>query len=112
MVYLSKTVAVEWAPLGIRINCVAPGCCETTAFGRYPASGAATFAQSNPMLRAGDEWDVAEAIAYLSAPSGKFVTGEVVTVDGGQQLWGDMWAFGRPSWFELDYAGAEREDGR
>ena len=63
------------------------------------------------MLRAGDEWDIAEAIAWLSAPSGKFVTGEVVTVDGGQQLWGDPWAFGRPSRFELDYTGAGREDG-
>ena len=32
VVYLSKTVAVEWAPLKIRVNCVAPGCCETRAF--------------------------------------------------------------------------------
>ena len=104
VVFLSKSVAVEWAPLGIRINCVAPGCCETTAFGRYPEAGARTFAQSNVMLRPGDEWDVAEAITYLSAPSGKFITGEVVTVDGGQQLWGDPWAAGRPAYFELDYS--------
>ncbi len=112
VIYLSKTVAVEWAGLDVRVNCVAPGCCETTAFARYPAAGAATFRQSNPMLRAGDEWDIAEAIVYLSAPSAKFVTGEVVTVDGGQQLWGDFWAFGRPARFELDYGGARREDER
>lgn len=104
VVYLSKTVAVEWAPLNIRVNCVAPGCCETTAFGRYPAEGAASFEQSNPMKRAGDAWDIAESVAYLSAPSGKFITGEVLTIDGGQQLWGDPWAFGRPPYFELDYA--------
>ena len=110
VVYLSRTVAVEWAPLGIRVNCVAPGCCETSAFGRYPPAGAATFAQSNPMQRVGDAWDVAEAVVYLAAPSGKFVTGEVLTVDGGQQLWGDPWAGGRPREFELDYAAARAEE--
>jgi citronellol/citronellal dehydrogenase len=104
VVYLSKTVAVEWAPLNIRVNCVAPGCCETSAFGRYPPEGAASFEQSNPVKRAGDAWDIAEAVVYLAASSGKFITGEVLTVDGGQQLWGDPWAVGRPRYFELDYA--------
>lgn len=108
VVYLSKTVAVEWAPLGIRVNCVAPGCCETSAFDRYPPEGAASFEQSNPMKRSGDAQDVAEAVIYLAAGSGKFVTGEVVTVDGGQQLWGDPWAGGRPAWFELDYPPARQ----
>lgn len=111
VVYLSKTVAVEWAPLGIRVNCVAPGCCETSAFDRYPPEGAASFEQSNPMKRSGDAQDVAEAVIYLAAGSGKFVTGEVVTVDGGQQLWGDPWAGGRPPWFELDYPAARQPAG-
>ncbi len=101
VIYLSKTVAVEWAPEGIRVNCVAPGCCETPAFAYYPPQGAATFAQANPMRRHGDAWDVAQACAWLAAPSGKFVTGEVVTVDGGQQLWGDPWLCGRPDYFKL-----------
>ena len=99
--YLSKTLAIEWAPLGIRVNCVAPGCCETEAFGFYPPEGSATFPESNPMLHAGDAMDIAEACAYLAAPSGKFVSGEVLTVDGGQQLWGDPWATGRPDYFKL-----------
>jgi len=106
VIYASKSVAVEWAPLGIRVNCMAPGCCESSAFGRYPPEGAATFMQSNPMMRAGDEFDVAEAIIYLAGPSGKFVTGEVLTVDGGQQMWGDPWPAGRPQAFEIDYAAA------
>jgi citronellol/citronellal dehydrogenase len=99
--YLSKSVAVEWAPLNIRVNCVAPGCCETEGFGVYPAEGVATYAQSNPMRRAGDAQDVAEACVYLAAPSAKFITGEVLTVDGGQQMWGDPWPTGRPEWFKL-----------
>lgn len=101
VIYLSKSVAVEWAPHNLRVNCVAPGCCETTGFGNYPPEGAATYYQANPMLRAGDEWDVAEAVVYVSAPSGKFITGEVLNVDGGQQLWGDPWATGRPDYFQL-----------
>jgi citronellol/citronellal dehydrogenase len=112
VIYAAKTVAVEWAPLGIRVNCVAPGCCESSAFGRYPPEGAATFTQSNPMMRAGDEFDVAEAAIYLAAPSGKFVTGEVITVDGGQQMWGDPWPGGRPEAFEIDYAAARKGTGK
>lgn len=104
IIYMAKTVAVEWAPHDIRVNCVAPGCCETSAFARYVPEGRATITQSNPTLRAGDEWDVAEAILYLAAPSGKFITGEVLTIDGGQQLWGDPWLAGRPDHFNLDPA--------
>ena len=53
------------------------------------------------MLHPGDAMDIAEAVVYLSAESGKFVTGEVLTVDGGQQLWGDPWTIGRPDYFEI-----------
>ena len=56
---------------------------------------------ANPFRRTGDEQDVAEACVYLAASSGKFVTGEVITVDGGQQLWGDPWPTGRPDYFKI-----------
>jgi citronellol/citronellal dehydrogenase len=101
VIYLSKSVAVEWAPNKIRVNCVAPGCCESNGFGNYPPEGAMTFKESNPMRRTGDEWDVAEAVVYMAGPTGKFITGEVLTVDGGQQLWGDPWPTGRPEHFRL-----------
>lgn len=101
VIYLSKSVAVEWAPLDIRVNCVAPGCCETEGFNVYPDEGAATYKESNPMRRHGDAHDIAEACVYLAASSGKFVTGEVVTVDGGQQMWGDPWPTGRPDYFKI-----------
>lgn len=101
VIYLSKSVAIEWAPLNMRVNCVAPGCVETPGFNQYPEEAVATYAQSNPMFRVGDVQDIAEACAYLAAPSGKFITGEVITIDGGQQLWGDPWALGRPEGFKL-----------
>ncbi|WP_111734252.1 SDR family oxidoreductase [Roseovarius amoyensis] len=101
VIYLSKSVAVEWAPHGIRVNCVAPGCCESNGFGNYPDDGAATFQDSNPMRHAGDEWDVAEGVVYMAASSGKFITGEVLNIDGGQQMWGDPWPTGRPDYFRI-----------
>lgn len=100
--YLSRTLAVEWAPLNIRVNCVAPGVVETEGFANYPPQASARFRYAaNPMKRAGDPHDIAEACVYLAAPSGRFITGETLTVDGGQQLWGDVWMYEKPDYFKL-----------
>src|SRR5713101_5585655 len=64
--YLSKSVAVEWAPLKIRVNCIAPGTIETEGWNVYSPEARAAYPRSNPMMRAGSAWDVAEACAYLA----------------------------------------------
>lgn len=107
-IFLSKTVATEWAPYRIRVNCVAPGTIATDAFNYYTPQGQQTFFQANPMKRPGDVQDIAESVVYLAAPSGKYITGEVIAVDGGQQNWGDPWFAGRPEYFELDYAASRQ----
>jgi citronellol/citronellal dehydrogenase len=96
---LSRAVAVEWAPLNIRVNCVAPGAIETEGWNVYTPEARAAYPRSNPMMRAGSPWDIAEATVYLAAASGKFVTGETLTVDGGGQLWGETWTTGKPEYF-------------
>ncbi|TWC07297.1 citronellol/citronellal dehydrogenase [Bradyrhizobium macuxiense] len=96
---LSRSVAVEWAPLNIRVNCVAPGAIETEGWNVYAPEARAAYPRSNPMMRAGSPWNVAEACAYLASPSGAFVTGETLTVDGGGQLWGETWTTGKPAYF-------------
>ena len=101
VIYLSKTVATEWAPLGIRVNCVSPGSVATDGFNVYPPQAADQFRYSNPMKQLGDAYDIAQAVVYLSAPSGKFITGEVLTVDGGNQQWGDVWPAGMPDYFRV-----------
>lgn len=101
VIYLSKTVAVEWAPLNIRVNCLGVGAVESSGFAQYSEEGRKTFYESNPMRRPGDVWDVAEGCAYLASPAGKFITGEVLTIDGGQQMWGDFWSAGRPDYFRI-----------
>ena len=66
--YLSKSVAVEWAPLGIRVNCIAPGVLETSGFAHYPPEGLKTYGEANPMKKPGDVWDIAEASSTLPRP--------------------------------------------
>ncbi|MDB5630321.1 MAG: short-chain dehydrogenase [Tardiphaga sp.] len=97
---LSRAIAVEWAPLGIRVNCIAPGAIETEGWKVYTPEARAAYPRSNPMMRAGSAWDIAEACVYLSATSGAFVTGETLTVDGGGQHWGETWTTGKPDYFK------------
>ncbi|HVQ71750.1 MAG TPA: SDR family oxidoreductase [Bradyrhizobium sp.] len=99
---LSRAVAVEWAPLNIRVNCVAPGAIETEGWNVYSPEARAAYPRSNPMMRTGSPWDVAEASVFLAGPSAKFVTGETLTVDGGSQLWGETWTTGKPTYFVGD----------
>jgi len=101
---LSRAVAVEWAPLGIRVNCVAPGLIETKGWEVYSPEARAAYTRANPMMRVGSPWDIAEACAYLSAGSGNYVTGEILTVDGGGQHWGETWTTGKPAYFGGDGA--------
>lgn len=101
VIYLSKTLSTEWAPLNIRINCVAPGSIATDGLNVYPREAAEAFTISNPMKRLGDVIDIAQAVVYLAAPTGKFITGEVLTVDGGRQNWGEDWPGGIPEYFRV-----------
>lgn len=101
VIYLSKTVATEWAPLKIRVNCIGPGTIATEGFNVYPPEASARFQNANPMRVLGDAWDVAEGVIYLSAPSGKFVTGELLVIDGGMQMWGTVWPAGMPDHFKV-----------
>jgi citronellol/citronellal dehydrogenase len=104
VVHLSKTVAVEWAPLGIRINCVAPGIIATEGMNVYSEEARSSMPDTNLMRRFGGALDVAEAAAYLAGPSGNFITGEMLHVDGGAQIWGDQWTIPRPDWFTTPQA--------
>lgn len=98
---VSRTVAIEWAPLGIRVNCVAPGLTATEGLEVYPPEAQKEFPLANPLKRPGTPMEIAEACIYLSASSGSFINGEVLTVDGGGKLWGELWTAGRPDHFKL-----------
>lgn len=99
VIYLSKSVAAEWAPHGIRVHCIGPGAIESHGFNNYREENLPTFYSSNPMLRAGDVQDIAEAVAYLAGPGADAMSGEVLNVEGGMLLWGEFWPAGRPDYF-------------
>lgn len=100
-VAVSRSLAVEWAPHSIRVNCIALGVFASPGLSRYPPTARGSFAH-NPMRRLGDVHDVAEACVYLAAPSGRFITGIVLTVDGGGENWGEFWPLGRPEYFRVE----------
>ncbi|MFZ4532658.1 MAG: SDR family oxidoreductase [Alsobacter sp.] len=99
VIYLSKTLAIEWAPLGIRVNCVAPGAIATGGLETYSEEARRALPRSNLMQRFGETRDVTDAVIYLAAESGTFITGETLVVDGGNQIWGDQWTIPRPAYF-------------
>ena len=100
VIYLSKTVSTEWAPYKIRVNCIAPGAIKSEGVSQYPEEALKVFAQSNPMKRFGDVWDIAEGAIYLTADTSKFITGEVLTIDGGMSQYGWVWPIGKPDYFK------------
>ena len=101
VIYGSKTVAIEWAPLDIRVNCVAPGIIATEGMAVYSDEARAEMPNTNLMRRFGGVEDIANAVCYLAGDAGGFITGEVLTIDGGNQLWGDQWTIPKPDFFRL-----------
>ena len=97
---LSQNLDVEWAPLDIRVNCIAPGAIETEGWKVYSPEARALYHRSNPMMRNGSPWEIAEACAYLGGSSGSYITGEVLHVAGGGQHWGETWTIGKPDYFK------------
>ena len=85
VVGLTKTAALEYAPQGIRVNCVCPGVIHTpmTARGLSNPERRAHIIASEPMGRVGTPEEIAEAVVWLCSDAASFVTGHAMTVDGG-----------------------------
>lgn len=82
---LARTLAIEFAAFGGRVNAVAPGPIETpmTAVARADAPRAAALVEAVPMKRFGLAEEVAGAALFLASPAASFITGHVLVVDGG-----------------------------
>lgn len=88
---LTRTAAMEWGPAGVRVNSIAPGPIQDTeGMRRLAPDGAAAEATTAavPLGRWGTVDDIAEAALWLSSERASFVTGVVLSVDGGLALGG------------------------
>ncbi len=88
---LVRSAAVYGGPLGIRVNAVAPGIVPTDLFagaGSGPGTGndMVRRASTSPMRRAGTPEEIAGVVAFLLGPDAGYLTGEVVSVDGGASV--------------------------
>ena len=86
---MTQTLAVEWAPHKIRVNAVAPGPIESAGAARQlwnSPEAVERITRSVPLGRWGQPSEVAEAVAFLASPDAGFITGEILTIDGGARL--------------------------
>ncbi len=80
---MTKALAKELAPSHIRVNCVAPGVIDTDMNACYDEDAMQTLAERTPLSRIGTPEDVARVIAFLAGEESSFMTGQVLSVDGG-----------------------------
>jgi NAD(P)-dependent dehydrogenase (short-subunit alcohol dehydrogenase family) len=83
---LTRSAAIDYAELGVRVNAVSAGAIRTDLVDRTIASGKVSesdYAQLHPMNRLGEPAEVAEAVAWLLSDRSSFVTGHCLAVDGG-----------------------------
>ena len=94
---LTRTLAYEWGTK-VRVNCVAPGPFRTEGFdSTYDVDSMASGMRTIPIPRFGRIHEAAHAVVFLASPAASYVTGEVLYVAGGQQLYGMNQALLDPS---------------
>jgi NAD(P)-dependent dehydrogenase (short-subunit alcohol dehydrogenase family) len=88
---LTRSLAVEWASCGVRVNCIAPGYADTALLQALAAEGKVDLAaliRRTPSGKLTQPEDVAEVVGFLCDPRSKHITGQILAVDGGWSAYG------------------------
>ncbi len=91
---ITKTLAVEWAKSGVRVNAVAPGLIESSGLAHYGEAARPLIEQvirDIPAKRMGTESEVAAVITFLLSPAAAYISGETIKIDGASSLWRKTW---------------------
>ena len=86
VIMMTKVAAGEWAPFGVRVNAIAPGVLRTPMWDADVARGAIDeqlYLDVVPAHRLGQPWEVGKLIVYLCSDDADYITGSVLTIDGG-----------------------------
>ena len=86
LISLTKSLAREMAPRGVRVNAVAPGFIATAMTDKIPAELREKMIASIPLGRMGKPEDVARTVLFLASPDSGYITGQVLVVDGGMYM--------------------------
>lgn len=80
---LTKALAKEYGPSGIRVNCIAPGVIDTPMNGNLSETDLDALREETPLGRLGTPEEIAECIAFLASEKASFITGQVISPNGG-----------------------------
>ena len=83
LIGLTRSLAAELGPSGIRVNCVAPGVVKTDMLDALPPEALPMLAQDTPLGRLGTPEDIAQAVCFFANEKASFITGQVLVSDGG-----------------------------
>ncbi len=83
VIALTRALAKEYGPSGIRINAIAPGVIETEMLAQFSSEEKQALAEETPLGRLGQPEDVAALCRFLASDAAGFITGQTISVDGG-----------------------------
>ena len=86
LIGFSKALAKELSPSNVNVNCVCPGVIDTPMNDRFSAEEKRELEEKTPLKRMGTASEIADIIYFLSSEKSNFITGQIITVDGGFTL--------------------------